>query len=80
MRSTRATAGRARCAAALEPVMIGGVPGAPPVKSFPHSAGVLFAKVGRSDNGPEADRHGGGASGGECARRHVVAARVGGWL
>ena len=29
--------------------MSGGVPGAPPVKCFPHSAGVIFAKVGRSD-------------------------------
>ena len=29
--------------------MSGGVPGTPPVKCFPHSAGVIFVKVGRSD-------------------------------
>ena len=51
--------------------MSGGVPGAPPVKCFPHSAGVLFAKVGRSDNGPEADRHGGRTSAAAAAHREA---------
>ena len=55
--------------------MSGGVPGAPPVKCFPHSAGVIFAKVGRSD-APTTGQRRTVTEAGHRPRRRLIGRRV----